>query len=210
MKVRHLMLALAAALIASTLVLSCTQPTGTTVTTIQFKNDTSGNVQFETNDSKHYSMAYTYVYPTSAGGAPYTDSISLKKMSGASSQGMGMVVDYVNSSNFTVIEIDTSGDWAVLQDVAGTFSNLTATGTNPNPDLQTGYGVMNKISAARSGDNYTVSFNGGSNQVTFTDAANAAGTTAGFLATVGSSSKENFPTVPEDIRYRMTSPITAP
>jgi hypothetical protein len=167
--------------------------------------DGTGFVQFTTNDSRYYQYNFwsTFTYEALMS----TVTATVKKQSGSASSGYGIIFCYQDNSNFYRLMITVGGYYAVTKRVGGTTTPIID--WIPSGLLHPGFGVENGVSVVQTSPfNFTVYFNG-TQATTFFD-PNFSGGRAGFYAYVSDQTRENFPDVPVDIRFKMSSPIIAP
>ncbi|HUX37944.1 MAG TPA: Ig-like domain-containing protein [Rectinemataceae bacterium] len=177
-------------------------------------NDGYGYVQFKAADPAFYDYIWTKSFtgeqswPSST-----TITLSLEKVSGCTTQGYGFRFCAADSNNYYELLIAADGFYLIGKEVAGVWTTLSGTALAPwvaNSDLATVVGVPNTVSVSQpSAGNFHVIFNAGTSPVDFADSSLSAGWIY-FLASTGSSTNENFPTDPEDIRFKITSPVTYP
>lgn len=169
--------------------------------------DGNGFVQFITNDSLYYQYNFwstsnlTYESPMS------TVTATIKKQSGSPNSGYGIIFCERDNDNFYLLMIHTGGRYSVTKRVAGATLGIISLTTSAN--LHTGFGVENEVSVVQTSPyNFTVRFNG-TQETTFQDFDFFEGR-AGFYVYVSDQTRENFPNTPVDVRFKMSSPITAP
>jgi hypothetical protein len=184
-------------------------PNSPPVQTIRWQLDGNGYIQFMTNDSQYYSYSFWNTYTSTNQVTMTTVTATVKKISGSLYSGYGIVFCYQDTNNFYRLSIDAAGQFSVYKKVAGTYTAILPWTSSSSIYLNTGVGATNIISVTQTSlNNFSVNFNG-SQETTFIDNAFTGGT-AGFSAGVHDQSHENFPVTPEDIRYKMTSPVTYP
>ncbi|HJV65482.1 MAG TPA: hypothetical protein VJ550_07115 [Geomonas sp.] len=176
--------------------------------TIKWQPDSSGFSQFMTNDTQYYGYGLWYYYTPSYEAQTSTVTAAVMKKSGANNVGYGVIFCYQDTNNFYRVMVDVIGHYTVLSRVAGTTSVIIPWSAPHTAIINTGYNVANVITVTQQSlNNFTVSFNG-VQETQFTD-PNFTGGYAGFYTSV-SSTAENFPAVSEDVRCKLTSPVTYP
>jgi C-terminal processing protease CtpA/Prc len=179
------------------------------VQTIKWQADGSGAVQFLTNDAQYYKYIFWSTYTGTNEAQMTTVTATVKKQSGSLYGGFGIVFCYQDSNNFYHLLIDSAGHYSVYTKVAGTYYAIIPWTTVSSAHLNSGFGVENVISVVQQSPNsFSVIFNG-IQEVVFS-AGNFTGGVAGFCASVADQAGENFPAVPEDIRFKLSSPIVYP
>lgn len=167
-------------------------------TTVLWKEDADGFVQFSTND------------PTSCGCSflawhdPYCDpmgtlEVDVKKMSGNPWAGFGLLFCLQDLQNFYGLVIDTEGDYAVFERNYGSWSTLID--WTYSDTLRTGFGAVNSLRIDRSGGTFTLSFNGTA-AGSFADASLSKGYWGPFVD-VYPDEYEDFPDTPVDVRFQL-------
>jgi hypothetical protein len=186
------------------------------VTTINFVDDGTGYFQFYTNDVANLAQSggRGYFYINTTNYAPF-NSVETEVIKNSGSLFMfGIVFCYSDGNNYYRFLIGTNGSYEILKIVAGAYSwyNFNTSSWQGNSSfnypistrLNTGYGVSNKIKViATGGGKFDLYFNG-TKEASFTDTNLTTGKT-GFNAYVGTSSVENFPNTPVDIRFKQIS-----
>jgi hypothetical protein len=177
--------------------------------TVEWQADGNGYVQFFTDDPKWYGYGlWNY------NGQTYQAQMSsvtavVEKKSGASTDGYGIIFCYQDNSNFYRLLIDTRGHYTVISKVSGTATVLVPWTTAHSAWLNSGVGVTNELTVAEtSPGNFSISFNG-TQEAQFSD-NNFVGGKSGFYMSVAPSAYENFPAAPEDVRFKLISPVNYP
>ncbi len=180
----------------------------TSIQTIHWQLDGNGFVQFLTNDPRYYDYIMVNAYTQTNEALMTTVTATVIKYSGSLCTGYGIVFCVQDNYNFYRLLIDAAGQYSVYSRVGGTWSVIIPWAT-PSTYLSSGVGVMNEISVTQqSPHNFVVYFNG--TQVTAFNDSNFSGGKAGFCAYVGTQADENFPYTPEDIRFKLNSPVVYP
>ncbi len=196
------------------LLVSCGQSsnnssTSTSIQTIQWQLDGNGFVQFSTNDPQYYNYIFWNTYTQTYESLMSTVTATVEKQSGSLYAGYGIVFCYQDNNNFYRLLIDAAGQYSVYSKVGGTYSAIIPWTTTPSLHLNSGIGVENEISVIQqSPNNFSVNFNG-TQETTFSD-NNFSGGKAGFCASIYDQTHENFPYTPEDIRFKLSSPVAYP
>ncbi len=178
------------------------------IQTIKWQLDGNGFVQFFTNDSQYYNYSFWDTYTQTNESQMTTVTATVKKQSGSSSSGYGIIFCSQDSNNFYRLLITTTGHYCVYAKVGGTYSAIIPWTSVPSSHLNNGVGVENEISVTQQTlNNFTVYFNGNL-ETTFSNTSFSGGK-AGFCASV-SPTTENFPYVPEDVRFKLSSPVAYP
>jgi hypothetical protein len=197
-------------------ILGCTNPSGggggggggPSIQSIEWQNDGAGFIQFSTNDTNKYGYGYYIPYVDELQSTMTTVTAKAKKMSGAPAYGWGIVFCYQDTNNFYRLLISGYGHYQVAKKVAGTYYDITPWTTWAS-NINTSAGVTNVISVTLvTPGNFSVSFNGGVPE-NFA-APEWTGGAAGFYTMIGTSTYENFPATPSDVRFKFTSPVLYP
>ncbi|MCX7031112.1 MAG: hypothetical protein NTU62_13480, partial [Spirochaetes bacterium] len=175
--------------------------------TIEWQTDGDGFVQYSTNDPRYIDTIQYLPLAVESESPMTTVTATVKKVSGAGQVGFGIVYCYEDENNHYRLLITTGGYYQVGEMVGGTFTALVS--WTASADLNTGLGAMNDISITRDvGGNFTVTFNG--QYITDFTNGNFPGGQAGPCIGIGSSSLEQFPSIPEDARFKMLAPAVYP
>ncbi len=178
------------------------------IQTIAWQLDGNGFVQYYTNDAQYLGYGFFHAYAQTDESQMSTVTATVKKQSGSLSSGYGIVFCYKDSNNFYRLLITTTGHYCVHAKTGGTYSTIIPWTATPSLHLNVGTGVENEISVTEQTLNhFTVYFNG-MFETTFSD-ANFSGGSAGFYLGV-SPTTENFPYIPEDVRFKLSSPVIYP
>jgi hypothetical protein len=178
-----------------------TQP----VETRTFISDNNGSIQYYTNDQTKMDCGHYNIYSSSFVSPMSTVEIKLKKVSGSTSGGYGIVFCSADPNNYYRILAVTSGYYQITKKVAGTYS-LLVDWTHTSWWID-GHNVNNTIKVTKSGaDSFDFYVNNNLvttvTDTTFDDGA------AGFYA--WASVSENFPATPLDVRFQMMQPVPIP
>jgi fibronectin type 3 domain-containing protein len=177
-------------------------PTGT----IAWVDDGNSYIRWATNDSaKLGTVALAYIT-----GSYMSTGISLSsfmhKVSGNSTQGYGVIFNYIDGNNYMRLLIDTTGYYTIQQVISGSVSSLVAwkysshlyTGFNSSDNWIEGYYYY-------SNPNYYFQFYLNTYTIEYLYNTGGFGGLTGFIASVASS--ESFPGTPEDMRFQQLSPV---
>jgi hypothetical protein len=191
---------------------SCSQPGQNSIptTTIQFKPDGNGFVQYKTNDPANYQWGYFCYYSSTYEPRMTTVTANLVKVSGAVNYGYGLIFCWTGNDNFYTVLISCDGWYMVRRKVNGI--NSTIQDWIQTPNLTQGLGMSNMLSITQSptvDGSYNIEINGHPT-LGFTDQNLINGGQAGFYASIGSSTEEHFPEAPVDVRFKLASPIAIP
>ncbi len=193
------------AIIAALLLPSCEPPS---YTTIEWQTDGDVFDQYSTNDPGLLNTIHYDPRPEENEVTMTTVTATVKKMSGSSVDGFGIVFCYQNENNHYCLLISASGYYKVMKIVGGAETVLVARTFSTYLDTS-GWGVPNDISVTRApGGVFTVKFNG-NDVTTFTDVSFQGGL-AGPCIGIGSPPHERFPGVPADARFKMLEPFVYP
>jgi hypothetical protein len=131
------------------------------------------------------------------------------KVSGPLTQGMGIRFCAVDSNNFYELLVAPNGQFLFQKYKAGAWSTIL--GWKANAAIKTGLNQANVVDISQpSTGNFQFTFNGDMTKVeTSSDSSFTSGMIY-FYATVGSSSNETFPSIPEDLRFKLTKPVAYP
>lgn len=180
--------------------------------TIRWQDDGAGFIQFYTNQKTNYGKSfwrshYPIVSPM------VTVTTEVKKISGYSGSGYGIVFCYQDNYNFYRLLITNDGRYTVIvkhgNSQKSTDTTLVPWPLTPSANLNTGYNVLNTIQITQSSPaNFNISFNG-TLEVSFIDDTLEGGK-YGYFVYVGPTGSENFPSQPVDVRFNQTNPIPTP
>jgi len=174
--------------------------------------------RFYTNDSQNYNYSF---WETEPGGNAFNTlpqnsyvMFRVKKESGYSEEGYGIIFRYIDNNNFLFVLINTNGYYYLGERLEGNYNTLK--GWTYSSYLLTGYGAINRIAIwhqPTSGQSrYYVSFNsqtatsGDYIYYNFLDGSYP----TGCIWNIGDSNNENFPSVPVDIYFRQSAPDIQP
>ena len=176
------------------------------IQTIAWEPDGNGFVQYLTNDAQYYGSSNFITYSQTNEPQMSTVAAVVEKKSGSPSSSYGIVFCLQDNDNLYLLLITTNGYYCVYEKVGGMYSAIIP--WTVSPLLKHGVRVENEISVTEQTLNhFTVYFNG-SFETTFSD-GNFPGGTAGFYASV-SPTTEHFPSTPEDVRCKLSSPVAYP
>lgn len=177
------------------------------IQTIQWQLDGSGFVQYSTNDAQNYNKGFFTTYNQTNQLPMTTVTVKVKKQSGSTGSGYGIVFCSQDSNNLYRLLIDTGGHYTVSAKVANVYNSPIIPWT-ASTHLNSGVGVENEISVTQQTLNhFTVYFNGNF-ETTFNDMSFSGGK-AGFYVSI-SPTAESFPYTPVDVRFKMSSPMVYP
>lgn len=170
--------------------------------------------QFITSSNSYLEYAFWHTF---SGATDFPLTVNMEKISGNIGMGYGVIFCYneTNSgdASFYLVRIASSGYYNVFEAnyaLSSPWSEIVGwTGSNA---INTGLNVNNTVSVDYSDPYYAVSING-TDVYTFDPKdtrSNLSSGVGGFLVNIGSSEYEDFPNVPEEVRFRMTSPVSNP
>jgi PKD repeat protein len=174
----------------------CTVP----VKSILWEEDNSGFIQFYTNDSIYYNTYFYVWYENLYQPVMEVVETKVKKVSGFSWGGYGIIFCLQDKYNFYLLLIDTHGYYTVYEMNEGSWIEKIRWAYSSN--LKQGFGKINSLKVAHNNNssNFSISFNGlytGS----FYDSSFSGGY-SGYFVEVWGNDEENFPDTPEDVRFR--------
>ena len=187
---------------------SCPEQSGVIdIVTIDWEPDGQGFIQFYTNDEQDYGYYFIHI-PSGASEATMTTAeVEVKKISGASSAGFGIIFCGTNIDNFYKLLISLNGNYRMSKKVSGLYTDLIPWSSSGG-SLNASYGVVNKIKVQFDGtDTFSIFFND-----VFVDSVvdtSFSGGDSGYYAYV-SDDNESFPDTPVDVRFRMLQPVIDP
>jgi len=177
------------------------------IQTNKWQLDGNGYVQLLTNDAQYYDYNFWNSYTQTNETQMTTVTATVKKQSGSLNGGYGIIFCYQDSNNFYRLLIDADGHYSVVARVGGIYSGIIP--WTPSQHLNSGVGVENMIGVSQlSSNNFSVNLNG--TQETLFNDGNFTGGRAGFSASVNVQAAENFPNTPEDMRFKLSSPLAYP
>jgi hypothetical protein len=171
------------------------------VKTIRWQPDSNGYTQFYTNDTQYYDHYFT----ASAEHSGDTYEAEVKKLSGNTTYGYGMLFCYDSSNpdklSYYRLLITTRGSYQIHKRVAGAWAADPIKAWTASTAITAGYNQANKLRVVKAGNSFTVYIN--NQQVhTFTD-SDITGTKIGAYVSVGKSDEESFPNTPVDVRFKV-------
>lgn len=172
------------------------------VHTILWEPDGNGYIQLYTNDETYANYIFTDTFRNSG----YTDfKIQAKKVSGLAGAGFGFVYNYYNISNFDCVLINTYGRYSWMSRTNGGPLTKIIDWTSFS-HLSSGNNALNTIKISKN--------NNGGSDLYFNDykalsiATPSSSLNFGFIVLTGpvsgSGPLEDFPNVPEDVRFNQT------
>jgi hypothetical protein len=168
----------------------------------------SDYVRFMTNDAQYYGQGLWRTLSQSNESVMTTVTASVVKTSGYAGAGSGIIFCYQGTNDFYRLLIDPLGHYTLASKVGGTYTTLIPWSSPQSSVIHNGYGVENVISVTQvSPNNFSISFNG-MHETDFTE-SHFTGGEAGFYISI-SSTHENFPAIPEDVRFKLASPAIYP
>lgn len=191
--------------LATLLQLSCSLPPS--YLTIEWQTDGDGFVQYSTNDPRYIDTIQYLPLAVESESPMTTVTATVKKVSGSGIVGFGVVFCYQNENNHYRLLITTEGKFTVGKNVGGTYTPLLSWAASTY--LNTGSGAMNDIDITQNPvGKFTVTFNT-HDEAPLYDSTFTGGL-AGPCIGIGSSSLEQFPSIPEDARFKMLAPAVYP
>jgi len=152
-----------------------------------------------------------YCWPTVStvsGSVSTTWTANVRMDTGYTGDWMGLVCFAQDPSNFYVLMVNARGEYSVRKKVAGTWSYVIA--WTASSALKSGLAAENTISVSPAVNSVHGVYLNGTKVSEFTNTDVTSGGFPGILAYVSTSQYENFPTVPVDMKFKLTSPYTYP
>jgi hypothetical protein len=190
------------------LICSCGDPYSVDSRSINFLDDGNGFRRFYADVPGYYGHGFFY-YSYSSEQAPMdTVETQVKKISGSSNAGYGIVFCLQNNKNYYRLLIRTDGSYYVRKRVDGSLSTVIS--SNVSDALNVGYDTINHIKVAYDDATsvFTIYFNG-ILETSFNDTSFSSGY-SGFYAMIGQVDQENFPDEPVDVRFKQIQPVNDP
>jgi hypothetical protein len=176
--------------------------------TIKWQLDGNGFVKFFTNDPQWIGYTFWDTYTQTNEAQMTTVTATVVKQSGSPTSGYGILFCYQDTNNFYRLLIDANGGYCVYAKVGGTYTAIIPWTQAGTALLNSGFGVANEITVTQQSlNNFSISFNG-TQETAFGD-ANFTGGRSGFCICISPTS-ESFPAIPEDARFKLTSPVGYP
>ena len=177
------------------------------VNTIKWKLDKDGFIQWCTDDPKNYGYSFLSLYDNNNSDQDIYE-IECKKISGNQLGAYGMLFRAVDNDHFYCVFIAADGYYYMgIKNGAGKGEDIDGIeviekedGWAKSDKLNIGYDIINKIRVTRSGDDYTIYFNG-EYVNKFTD-NRITGDKIGYFVEVGPYPYEVFPYSPVDVRFK--------
>ncbi len=200
---------LAGALLTLLVLIGCDQPGGTApvIENVLFEPDGSGAIKFRTNDATRNDVTWYRTYNTTFEPTMTTVTATVKKTSGSTNGGAGILFCYVDASNYYMMLITPTGYYTVQKRVAGVSSPIVNWTLSPNV---TGLNTTNTLRVTHTASGFDVYINNLSTPVANVNDTSFLGGLVGFAASVGTSTEEQFPSVPVDVRFQLLSPVPVP
>lgn len=193
------------AVLATLLLFSCGPDPSYTL--IEWLPDGDGFVQYSTNDPHFYNTIHYDPRTEEAQNPVTTVTATVKKVSGSSVDGFGIVFCYQDDNNYCLLLITTEQKYVVWEVVGGTWTAKHS--WDDSVYLNTGMGAVNDIGVTQNPiGTFTVTFN--THDVTFFSGSSFTDGKAGPCVGIGSYSNEHFPDIAEDVRFKMTAPVVYP
>jgi hypothetical protein len=179
------------------------------VSTILWKEDGGGFIQLKSNDPSILKRFFI-MSSVATQHSMTTVNVTAKKLSGAATEGFGVVFCHLDNKNHYRVLITTTGYYCVEKMVGGILGKVRDWSLSPN--IKRGFGSENTIIVSYNGANsFAVFFNGAGNaDATFEVPGGFFGGAAGFCVSIGDSTNEDPLKVPVDVRFKMTSPFAIP
>ena len=185
--------------------ITCGSNTGPSVATIEWEPDGNGFRQFRTNDPTWKGWTFWYYLGGSYQATMSTVETEVKKVSGSSAGGLGLIFCFQDHDNFYVYGINVNGDYAVFERYGGSW--YTIIDWTYSADVYTGFNVLNTLKVTYNGiDTFTLYVNGIEID-SFTD-SDFSGGYSGYECYISSSA--DFPEIAEDFRFNQLLPSTNP
>lgn len=192
-------------------IFSCSN-SGVDIETIAWEEDGSGYVQFSTNDLNNYFFGFLNPYVTTFQNSYSNTTFSLIRKSGSELAGYGGIFCYQDDDNHYIIFISGVGKYQIVKNIGGNYTVLTDPAWIVSDDLIQGYDQINEIAITRnnSTDQFTIIFNGGLDNITFTDTDLTSGSSGFYTYIADNSTGELFPYEANDVRFKITGPVVIP
>ncbi len=176
---------------------------------ISWGGDGNGFLQLRTSDERLCESSAWLAFNETLESSMSSVTITTKKVTGSHYSGYGPTFCYQDSNNFYCCLICATGQFSVHKCVAGDWATIIPWTVKPSPHLKSGNNAVNTIAVISKADNHFQVFFNGTREATFEDRALAGGK-CGFFASIGHKSKQSFPEIPEDIRFRLEKPVKVP
>ena len=167
------------------------------VSTIEWKQDGTGFIQYSTNNPEHYETAWWQLTDNILGNIYQ---IECKKINGSANMGYGLVFGASNtdSQKLYTLLINMNGYYYVGKEDGK--KQTTIKDWTLSEKLNTGYNATNILKVIKNGTAFTVFLNG-SQVYQFKDSS-IKGDRLGYLVSVGDQNQEQFPARPVDVRFK--------
>ena len=176
---------------------------------ISWKGDGNGFLQLRTSDERLCESSAWLAFNETLESSLSSVTIETRQVAGSHYSGFGPTFCYQDSNNFYCCLICATGQFSVHKCIAGIWGTIIPWTATPSSNLKAGNDAVNTIAVIAKGEHhFQVLFNG-TLETTFEDEALAGGK-CGFFASIGDQSKESFPEIPEDIRFRLEKPVRVP
>lgn len=172
------------------------------VRTIRWEDDGAGYTRFYTNDSQYYGYSFWYWDDPSVDPMTTVET-AVKKISGSSAHGFGIIFCVQDTNNFYRILISANGGYNIWKKVNDTWTSIQSWTQSGN--INQGYGAVNTIKVTRVDTTFYVYIN--EQYETCFDANEFSGGKSGYYVSVGDSDYEKFPNTPVDVRFNQIQPL---
>lgn len=187
---------------------SCSDPYSASIENINFREDGEGFRRFYADIPGYYDRGFYHFIYESKQTPMAAVKCEVKKVSGFSDVGYGIVFCLQDNGDYYRLLIKTDGTYSVTRKAGGL--KVPIIDWTASAYLEPGYDVLNEIFVTYDYPykQFIVSFNGFP-IVSFVDDAFSGGY-SGFYAIIGPEEMERLPDEPVDIRFRQTLPIPDP
>ncbi len=187
---------------------SCSDPYSARIENINFREDGEGFRRFYADIPGYYDRGFYHFIYESKQTPMIAVKCDMKKISGFSDVGYGIVYCLQDNGDYYRLLIKTDGTYSIMRKWDGLKETIVD--WTFSAYLERGYDALNEILITYDYPDkmFIVSFNEFP-IVAFIDAAFSGGY-SGFYAIIGPEDMERFPDEPVDIRFRQTLPIPDP
>ncbi|MDR0908870.1 MAG: hypothetical protein LBM77_03805 [Spirochaetaceae bacterium] len=199
---------IAALLVGISFMLTACPPDGDgspVVSTTEFVSTNDGWVKFKTNDPENFDYSFWRYYQHEGD----TYELEVKKISGASNTGYGMIFCADNNSGeYYLVMITTTGYYRVAKRNSTEQTTIDTENTDPANDngwtesdtIEKGYNKVNKIKVVKTDDTFILSFNDEETD-TWTDSSYNHPYIGPYVA-INNEQNEDFPDTPVEVYFK--------
>ena len=167
-------------------------------TTIEFKKDDNGYVQYFTNDPANYAAGVIGTPKENTNGNGFE--MEIIKDSGSENVGCGMIFGAQDANNWYAVLIDPNGNFEIVK---SENLKLISLAKGNSKQIIKGLSKTNIIKVIQKRKTYEIYLNNNKNPLFILKNIDIKGNGIGYFVMVGDSKFESFPQKPLDIRFKI-------